>query len=763
MARSVVTYVADGSTDEFDVTFPYISRNHVSIKVNNTDQVLPPRWVSDSRIKLSFLPPNGSVVEIRRRTPLDTRLVDFQNGSVLTEEELDKAINQVFYVQQELTDLYDAGLGKALIKVAQNGGITTFDPETLLDELIQEILSRNVVLDLRQRIADINLNAETILKQANRIDALQGVVDQLTGGVEETEGLATFLIQERDQRIAGDTAILSTLSLMGAKSADGTAWILDTSKVKLSPTESFVNRLEAITARQDATDAQLVSEKTALATDIAAQASRVDTLYTRMGAAESGLVQESSTRASAIQAEATKREALAARVTTNEAAIQQEANTRASADQSLASTLAILGAKTANGTAFALDETKVLVGGGIALGTRLTGIDTKINNNTAAIAAESKARADAIAAEASLRQGLQAQVDQAKADIVTEAQTRATAIGALSQTISLLGAQNASATAFVLDMNKVLVAPGQSLGQRFEAITASVSAADARITTTNNTIAANYGALSQRIDNVVASLSGVNNDLLARISNETNARVMLGNSLASQLSTVQTSVNGVSSSVSVLQQSVNGMASRFAVRIDSGLNAVAGIELVGGGSVLSTFRVVANLFELVTPGTTFRPFYVENGVTYIENAVIRNGAVTDIGTYFGNLNGRRITGSYWTWYDLTDQWGSAVSATVNAGGASGARAVIDFTWVASRDGGDDDNLGLRIVRSDGVVLSQQLDNVQIGSGKRTYSAKFYDPSVPTSYPVSYRVQFQSQGDGFSYWYNVALVATLHKK
>lgn len=632
MARSVVTYIADGSTDEFDITFPYISRDHVKVTVNNAQPMMPHRWVSDGRIKLAFTPVKNSVVEIRRHTPLDTRLVDFQNGSVLTEEELDKAINQVFYVQQELKDLYDGALGKALIKVANNGGVTTFPPEYLLDELVNELLEKDVVAELRRRIAEIDLNAETILKQANRLNALQGVVDQLTGQVIGDNGLASFLIQEQQERIEGDAAILASLSLMGAKSEDGTAWILDMDNVRLSPTESLASRLSGIAARLDNADALIVAEQKARADALGAEALRIDSLYTRMEAAEAAIVQEVSARTSAVQAEATQRQALAARVAQAESAIQQEAQVRANETGALTSILSILGAKTADGNAFALDETKLLVSGGLSLGNRLSGIDARLGQNAAAIASEQTAR--------------QSQY----------------------------------------------------------------------------------------------------------------------NSLAQQITQAQSSLNGVINNVSVLQQSVNGIYGRYAVKIDQSTNAVAGIELIGGQSVMSTFRVVANLFELVTPGTSFRPFYVENGVTYIENAVIKNGSMTDIGTYFANLNGRSWSGySYWVWYDLTDQWGRPVAATVNSNGATAGRCVIDFTWVASRNGGDDDNLGLRIVRSDGTVLAGQLDNVQIDKGKRTYTAKFYDPAVPANTTVTYRVQHQSQGDGFSNWYNVALVATLYKK
>jgi hypothetical protein len=98
-----VSYTANGSTDTFSFSFPYILSSHVKAFVNGTEDngiTFP----TTSTVQLSSTPANGAVVLIKRATPSDARLVDFQDGSVLTSADLDQSADQNFYIAQETTD-----------------------------------------------------------------------------------------------------------------------------------------------------------------------------------------------------------------------------------------------------------------------------------------------------------------------------------------------------------------------------------------------------------------------------------------------------------------------------------------------------------------------------------------------------------------------------------------------------------------------------------------------------------------------------------
>lgn len=102
-ALAIVQYIGDGSTNTFSVPFPYIDKTHVVTTVDG--DVVSPSFVTDTNIQISPTPAVGAIVDIRRDTPKATRLVDFNDGSILTERDLDLSALQVFYIAQESFDL----------------------------------------------------------------------------------------------------------------------------------------------------------------------------------------------------------------------------------------------------------------------------------------------------------------------------------------------------------------------------------------------------------------------------------------------------------------------------------------------------------------------------------------------------------------------------------------------------------------------------------------------------------------------------------
>jgi microcystin-dependent protein len=109
MPLSYVQYIADGVTDTFNIPFPYISQTHLFVKINGVDDP-DITFPTASTVKTSLIPENGVIVEIRRITPNTSRLVDFQDGSLLSEQDMDRSMDQALFVVQETTDGLDAKL-----------------------------------------------------------------------------------------------------------------------------------------------------------------------------------------------------------------------------------------------------------------------------------------------------------------------------------------------------------------------------------------------------------------------------------------------------------------------------------------------------------------------------------------------------------------------------------------------------------------------------------------------------------------------------
>ena len=96
-------YTADGSTQTYAVTFPFISRDHVSVTADGTAATFT--FVNDGQITItSPAVLSSEALIIKRNSSPATLLVDFVDGSNLTEADLDLLATQMFYLAQENID-----------------------------------------------------------------------------------------------------------------------------------------------------------------------------------------------------------------------------------------------------------------------------------------------------------------------------------------------------------------------------------------------------------------------------------------------------------------------------------------------------------------------------------------------------------------------------------------------------------------------------------------------------------------------------------
>lgn len=104
----------NGTNKVFSVSFPYLDRSHVEVRVGGS--LLTPAvdfvWLSSGVVSLTIAPPAGTGnVEIKRTTPRSTVMVDFSDGSTLTESDLDMENLQLLYIVQESLDEAQMKLG----------------------------------------------------------------------------------------------------------------------------------------------------------------------------------------------------------------------------------------------------------------------------------------------------------------------------------------------------------------------------------------------------------------------------------------------------------------------------------------------------------------------------------------------------------------------------------------------------------------------------------------------------------------------------
>ena len=103
MAYSYVLYAGDGSNKYFSFNFSYLDKSHVKAKIDNTPTTAF-TWLTNNSIQFTTAPAAGVVLEIYRETPQNSAPVDFTDGSILLERDLDLLATFNLYVGQEATD-----------------------------------------------------------------------------------------------------------------------------------------------------------------------------------------------------------------------------------------------------------------------------------------------------------------------------------------------------------------------------------------------------------------------------------------------------------------------------------------------------------------------------------------------------------------------------------------------------------------------------------------------------------------------------------
>lgn len=107
-------YTSDGVTATYSLSFEgeypgYLDEDHIDVYYDDVLQDTGDwSWATDTSITLSPVPANGVVITIRRNSSIDSRMVDYEGGSLLSEDNLDTSNTQLLYLIQELADRIEA-------------------------------------------------------------------------------------------------------------------------------------------------------------------------------------------------------------------------------------------------------------------------------------------------------------------------------------------------------------------------------------------------------------------------------------------------------------------------------------------------------------------------------------------------------------------------------------------------------------------------------------------------------------------------------
>ena len=111
MANTYVDYTATAGQTDFAFSFDYLEDEHVTVSIDGvatTDFTIV--TTPSTKIVLDTGATAGQVVRVARYSQPDQNLVDFVNGSVLTESELDRAYLHNRYLAEESAEQNDVSL-----------------------------------------------------------------------------------------------------------------------------------------------------------------------------------------------------------------------------------------------------------------------------------------------------------------------------------------------------------------------------------------------------------------------------------------------------------------------------------------------------------------------------------------------------------------------------------------------------------------------------------------------------------------------------
>ena len=104
------SHTGNTTAGPFAISFTYVKNTDIDVTVAGVLKTLGTHYTFTSATQITFTsgnePASGAAIVFRRNTNVSTKAVDFQDGSVLTETDLDTSTNQLINGIQEITDAY---------------------------------------------------------------------------------------------------------------------------------------------------------------------------------------------------------------------------------------------------------------------------------------------------------------------------------------------------------------------------------------------------------------------------------------------------------------------------------------------------------------------------------------------------------------------------------------------------------------------------------------------------------------------------------
>jgi len=189
---TATTHTGNGSTNNFAISFSFLANNEVDVTVAGVLKTLDTHYtISGSTVTFTSgnTPANGAAIKFQRDTDISAKKVDFQDGSVLTETDLDTNSDQVLFAQQEITDklggIEEGATGdqtaaeiRTLVESATDSNVFTDAEKTKLTGIDTNAKDDQTASEIKTLIASSPLDASHLA--ANSVNTSELADDSVT-------------------------------------------------------------------------------------------------------------------------------------------------------------------------------------------------------------------------------------------------------------------------------------------------------------------------------------------------------------------------------------------------------------------------------------------------------------------------------------------------------------------------------------------------------------------------------------------------------
>lgn len=200
---SVSAYTADGVTTDFLITWDYLDEDHIAVYVDGVANYDPSstykfQLINSTTVRVTDefnnAVPSGLEIQIRRETPITTRVVTFVDGSSFLAEDMNKNSDYLLYSMQETQDFVDETVRDGALQIQTATGLirdeaAVFRDQTLVYRDEAESFKNSASQSLATLQNDINTIAAAAQADADKaeLERIAAAQEAVAAEVSKTE------------------------------------------------------------------------------------------------------------------------------------------------------------------------------------------------------------------------------------------------------------------------------------------------------------------------------------------------------------------------------------------------------------------------------------------------------------------------------------------------------------------------------------------------------------------------------------------------